>query len=162
YAGFGSFCDFQANHSRGWVLGWNVANLTPLANAQLNDTQATSPTNFFLSSVWMSGFGLATNGSALFFSTGNSDCNFRDNPPLCPPQSTYDGVTNIQESVVGMQMDLSAHTGVFTPSNVLQMDTHDADLGAGGVMLLPTQSDGSNLAAIVGKDGRLFLLNQSN
>ncbi len=162
YAGFGSFCDFQANHSRGWVLGWHAANLAPLANAELNDTQATSPTNFFLSSVWMSGFGLATNGSALFFSTGNSDCNFYDNPEFCPPQSTYDGVTNIQESVVGMQMDLSARTGVFTPSNVFQMDIDDADLGAAGVMLLPTQPDGSNLAAIVSKDGRLFLLNQSN
>jgi len=162
YAGFGSFCDSQASHSRGWVLGWNVGKLTLLANAQLNDTQATSPTNFFLSSVWMSGFGLATNGSALFFSTGNSDCNIHDKPELCPPQSTYDGVTNIQESVVGVQMDLSARTGVFTPSNVFQMDMHDADLGASGVMLLPTQSDGSNLAAIVSKDGRLFLLNQSH
>ena len=162
YAGFGSFCDFQANQSRGWVLGWSVAKLARIANAELNDTQATSPTNFFLSSVWMSGFGLATNGSALFFSTGNSDCNFYDNPELCPTQSTYDGVTNIQESVVGMQMNLSARTGVFTPSNVFQMDIDDADLGASGVMLLPTQSDGSNLAAIVSKDGRLFLLNLSN
>jgi hypothetical protein len=162
YAGFGSFCDFQANHSRGWVLGWSAPKLTPLASAQLNDSQATSPTNFFLSSVWMSGFGLSTNGATIFFSTGNSDCNFYDNPELCPPQSTYDGVTNIQESVVGLQRNLAARTGVFTPANVFQMDQDDADLGAAGVMLLPTQSDGSNLAAIVSKDGRLFLLDQDN
>ena len=162
YAGFGSFCDFEANHSRGWVLGWKAGNLAPLAKAELNDTQAASPTSFFLSSVWMSGFGLAANSNTIFFSTGNSDCNFYDSPEDCPSQSTYDGVTNIQESVVGLQPNLGSRTGVFTPSNVFQMDIDDADLGASGVMLLPTQSDTADLAAIVSKDGRLFLLDQNN
>jgi PQQ-like domain len=162
YAGFGSFCDFEANHSRGWVLGWKAGNLVPLANAELNDSQATSPTSFFLSSVWMSGFGLAANSSTIFFSTGNSDCNFYDSPEDCPSQSTYDGVTNIQESVVGLRPNLASRTGVFTPSNVFQMDIDDADLGASGVMLLPTQPSNAELAAIVSKDGRLFLLDQNN
>jgi hypothetical protein len=162
YAGFGSFCDFQANHSRGWVLGWRAVNLAPLNGAELNDTQASSPTNFFLSSVWMSGFGLAANSSTLFFSTGNSDCNFYVSPENCPSQTTYDGVTNIQESVVGLAPTLTSRTGVFTPSNVFQLDIQDADLGAAGVMLLPAQPDGSNLAAIVSKDGRLFMLAQNN
>jgi hypothetical protein len=162
YAGFGSFCDFEANHSRGWVLGWHAGNLKPLANSQLNDTQASSPTDFFLSSVWMSGFGIATNGRTLYFSTGNSDCNFYLSPEFCPPQSTYDGVTNIQESVIGLTPNLSQRTGVFTPSNVYQMDIDDADLGAAGVLLLPVQPSGDELAAIVSKDGRLFLLNQND
>ncbi len=30
YAGFGSFCDFAANVSRGWLLGWSTGSLTPL------------------------------------------------------------------------------------------------------------------------------------
>jgi hypothetical protein len=162
YAGFGSFCDFSANQSRGWVLGWNESGLTPLAHAELNDTQATSPTSFFLSSVWMSGYGLAGNGSNVFFSTGNSDCNFYDDPENCPSHSTYDGVTNIQESVVKLNRGLSAREGVFTPSNVFSMDIADADLGAAGVMLMPTQRVGASLAAIVSKDGRLWLLDSSN
>jgi hypothetical protein len=162
YAGFGSFCDFEANHSRGWLLGWRAGNLQPLASSQLNDTQASSPTDFFLSSVWMSGFGVATNGQTLYFSTGNSDCNFYLSPEFCPPQSTYDGVTNIQESVIGIKPDLAQRTGVFTPSNVYQMDIDDADLGAAGVLLLPVQPGGDELAAIVSKDGRLFLLNQND
>jgi outer membrane protein assembly factor BamB len=161
YAGFGSFCDFQASFSRGWVIGWAGHGLIPLSGHELNDTQATSPTSFFLSSVWMSGFGLSSNGSTIFFSTGNSDCNFYLSPELCPSQSTYDGVTNIQESVVSLMPSLTTRTGVFTPSNVFQMDNNDADLGAAGVLLLPTLS-GVNLAAIVSKDGRLFLLDQSN
>jgi hypothetical protein len=162
YAGFGSFCDFQANNSRGWVLGWNASSLAPITANELNDTQATSPTSFFLSSVWMSGFGLSSNGNSIFFATGNSDCNFYDSPELCPSQSTYDGVTNIQESVVGLEPSLGTRTGVFTPSNVFQMDIDDADLGASGVMLLPQQPGGAELASIVSKDGRLWLLNQNS
>src|ERR1019366_3390636 len=42
YAGFGSFCDFSTNLSRGWLLGWQTGSLTPLAGNQLLDTQATS------------------------------------------------------------------------------------------------------------------------
>jgi hypothetical protein len=162
YAGFGSFCDFSASHSRGWVLGWNFGSLKPLAQAELNDTQATSPTDFFLSSVWMSGFGLAGTGGTVYFSTGNSDCNFYVSPEACPSQSTYDGITNIQESVVSMNSTLSAREGVFTPSNVFAMDIADADLGAAGVMLMPSGRVGANLAAIVSKDARLWLLDSSN
>jgi outer membrane protein assembly factor BamB len=159
YAGFGSFCDFAGNKSRGWVLGWYEGTLARLTHAELNDSQATSPTSFFLSSVWMSGFGLAAANNTIFFSTGNSDCNLHTKPEECPSQSTYDGVTNIQESVVGIDQTLSVRKGVFTPSNVFAMDVADADLGAGGVMLMPKASGGATLAAIVAKDGRLWLLN---
>lgn len=163
YAGFGSFCDFSASQSRGWVLGWKADTLAPLVHAELNDTQATSPTSFFLSSVWMSGFGLAAGeGGHLIFSTGNSDCNFYVNPEACPKKSTYDGVTNVQESVISLQSNLAARIGVFTPSNVFSMDIADADLGASGVMLLPEQPNSWYLATIVSKDGRLWLLNQEN
>ena len=162
YAGFGSFCDFSASKSRGWVLGWKAATLVPLVHAELNDSQATSPTSFFLSSVWMSGFGLAGARNQVFLSTGNSDCNFYVNPEACPSSSTYDGVTNIQESVVGMAPNLAARNGVFTPSNAFQMDINDADLGASGVMLIPAQPNSWYLAAIVSKDGRLWLLDQDS
>jgi outer membrane protein assembly factor BamB len=165
YAGFGSFCDYSASQSRGWVLGWKATTLAPLVHAELNDTQATSPTSFFLSSVWMSGYGIAGIGGPtghLFFSTGNSDCNFYVSPEACPSSSTYDGVTNIQESVISVQPNLAARAGVFTPSNVFQLDIEDADLGAAGLMLIPLQPNSWNLATIVSKDGRLWLLDQDN
>src|SRR5208282_1746813 len=57
YAGFGSFCDFSANLSRGWLLGWTAGSLTPFPSNQLNDQQATNGNSFFLSSIWMSGYG---------------------------------------------------------------------------------------------------------
>ncbi len=87
YAGFGSFCDFAPDQSRGWLLGWQASTLAPLAANRLTDTLATG--NYFLSAIWMSGYGIAaSNKGNLFFSTGNSG------------PGTYDGVRNIQESVV--------------------------------------------------------------
>lgn len=35
YAGFGSFCDFKADLSRGWVLGWSASTLAPLSSNRL-------------------------------------------------------------------------------------------------------------------------------
>ena len=142
YAGFASYCDFHADASRGWLLGWSASTLAPLGGNQLDDAQATSPTNFFLSSIWMSGSGIAAANSSLYFATGNSDCNFWVNPEQCPAHTTYDGVTNIQESVVGINPDLINQRRVYTPSNVATLDKNDADLGSGGVMLLPNPSGG--------------------
>lgn len=162
YAGFGSYCDFNASVSRGWVLGFKADTLAPLANAKLNDTQATSPTNWFLSSVWMSGFGIAGAANHVFFTTGNSDCDINVQPEKCPSKSSYDGVTNIQESVVSMASTLASQDGIFTPGNVFTMDKGDQDLSAGGVMLIPKPIAGLDLAAVAGKDGRLFLLDRND
>src|SRR5580700_7912838 len=130
YAGFGSFCDFSANQSRGWLLGWNASTLAPLSANRLNDTQADSPDSFFLSSIWMSGYGLATDDSGnILFVTGNSDYS----------GTTYDGVTNIQESVVKVSSDLTTALDLFTPSNQASLDEGDQDFGSGGVMVLPDQ-----------------------
>jgi putative pyrroloquinoline-quinone-binding quinoprotein len=156
YGAFGGFCDYHADKSRGWLLGWSASTLKPLPANHLDDTQATSPTSFFLDSIWMSGYGIAGTGSQLYFSTGNSDGGKASS-------TTYDGVTNIQESIVGLEGDLTHIFSIFTPSNVLQMDQHDRDLGSGGVLLLPTQSGSVPfLAVAAGKDGRLFLLDRSN
>ena len=74
YAGFGSWCDAGANDSRGWVLGWQAATLSPLAGNKLSDTRARSQNNYFLTAIWMSGYGLAANSSgSVYFVTGNSD-----------------------------------------------------------------------------------------
>lgn len=164
YAGFGSFCTYAADRSRGWLLGWNAMTLAPLWTNQLNDTQATDPgvnPPFFLSSIWMSGFGIAGQGTDLYFATGNSDCNYFVSPEQCPATSTYDGKTNIQESVVKLKGTLTGIDGIFNPGNTLQLDKYDLDLGSGGVLLLPAQS-GKLLAVAAGKTGDLYLLDTKN
>ncbi len=152
YAGFGSFCDFSASLSRGWLLGWQAGSLTPLAANRLNDSLAKSHDDFFLSSIWMSGYGPAADPSGnIYFVTGNSDT------------ATYNGVTNVQESVVKVSADLTDLLSIFTPDNVNQLDNGDVDFGSGGVLLLPRLSPSATpLAAAAGKFGTMFLLDQNN
>lgn len=151
YAGFGSFCDLGANLSRGWLLGWAVNTLTPIAANQLNDTQATDSDSFFLSSIWMSGYGLAADDSGnIVFVTGNSDYS----------GTTYDGVTNIQESVVKVSPDLTTVVDLFTPSNQSSLDQGDVDFGSGGALVLPDQSGSTpHLVVAAGKYGSMYLMN---
>lgn len=152
YAGFGSFCDFSANLSRGWLLGWNAATLTPLSANEVIDIQPTSPNNFFLSSIWMSGYAPATDDSGnVLFVTGNSD----------PSGTTYDGVTNIQESVVKVSPNLTNVVDLFTPSNQATLDQEDGDFGSGGVLVLPDQPGSiPHLAVAAGKDGHMYFMNE--
>ncbi len=154
YAGFGSFCDFDASNSRGWLLAWQTGSLTPLSSNRLNDRLAKSPNSFFLSAIWMSGYGVAADPSGnVYFVTGNSD----------PSGTTYNGVTNVQESVVKVSSDLTQLLSIFTPSDVGYLDEADADFGSGGALLLPSSgSSATPLAAAAGKDGTMFLLDQND
>jgi hypothetical protein len=154
YAGFGSFCDLAANVSRGWLLGWTANTLAPFPSNQLLDQQSSSPDNFFLSSIWMSGYGLATDDAGnILFVTGNSDYS----------GTTYDGVTNIQESVIKVSPTLSTVMDLFTPDNQSQLEQEDGDFGSGGVLVLPDQPGSTpHMAVAAGKDGNMYFMNEDS
>jgi hypothetical protein len=157
YAGFASWCDINANVSHGWVLGWNTGTLTPVAASELVNQLARTQDNFFLSSVWMSGFGIASddNGS-LYFVTGNTDYNAR----------SYNSTYNLAESVVKLSTDLTTVQGFFTPTGTSGwrfLDSVDGDFGSAGVLLLPDQGGTyPHLAVAAGKTGPMYLLNRDN
>jgi hypothetical protein len=153
YAGFGSFCDSFPGQSRGWLLGWQASTLAPLPANRLTDTLPQTPANnFFFSSIWMSGYGIAADPTGnLFFSTGNSG------------PGTYDGVRNIQESVAKVDPTLVNLLSIFTPSNENLLDQNDGDLSSGGVLVVPTQPGPfPNLAVAAGKEGTMYLLNRDS
>ncbi|MGP0020132.1 MAG: hypothetical protein ACLPHP_16290 [Candidatus Sulfotelmatobacter sp.] len=158
YAGFGSFCDYVENKSRGWLLGWQASTLKSLGASQLNNHDATSsgfctPFNLpcFLSSIWMSGYGLAADNSDIFFVTGNSAPN------------TYAPNNNIQESVVKIGRGINSVEQIFTPYQPQNLDDSDNDFGSGGVMVLPDQSGSvPHLAVAAGKDGNMYLLDRDD
>ncbi len=162
YAGFGSFCDINANISRGWMLGWNATTLEPIGQKQLNNQvlPANSPNDFFLTSIWMSGYGPSSEGSGnLFFATGNSD----------PSGTTYDksNAVNLSESVIEISSTLNRIVSYFSPTDtgadVATLDRNDEDFGSGGVMLLPKQPGSDpNLAVAAGKAGIMYLMKTGN
>ncbi len=151
YVGFGSHCDFNGSTSRGWILGWQQNTLTPLAANALPNTLSTSPNSFFLSAIWMSGYGLAADNSGyIYAATGNSD----------PSGTSYSTTSNLANSVVKLSPDLSTIVDFFTPYWEAALDQKDIDLGSGGVMVVPQQTGPTpNLLAAAGKDGLMFLLN---
>jgi hypothetical protein len=158
YAGFGSFCDINANVSRGWMLAWNATTLAPVTQKQLNNQvlSVNSPNDFYLTSIWMSGYGPSSEGSGnVFFVTGNSD----------PSGTTYDKTkaVNLSESVIEISSTLNQIVSYFSPTDagadVAELDQNDEDFGSGGVMLLPKQPGSDpNLAVAAGKAGIMYLM----
>lgn len=126
YAAFSSYCDNATSTTRGWMLGWNTPDLTPLAHNNLTDAVPGSQSNYFLNSIWMSGYGpsTASAGNVVYVVTSNSDMN------------SY-GASNRDESVLKLTGDLSNTQSHFTDPGRATLDKYDSDLGAGGAMLSP-------------------------
>ena len=153
YAGFASFCDNNASTTRGWLLGWNATTLAPLTSHQLQLLDSVGPAvSITLDSIWQSGGGLAADGSGNIFGvTGNST------------SSSYSPPNDIQESLIKVDPTLLTLQDYFTDSGYVSLDTNDADLSGGGVMLLPDQTGPlAHLAMVGGKGGTFYLVNRDS
>jgi hypothetical protein len=156
YTAFGSFCDFPA--ARGWLFGWSADSLAPIhpgpggvATGDLTDRNATGTQ--FLSSIWMSGAAPAADATGIYYVTGNST----------KGGGSYDPVNNPEHSVVRVSPSTVSVLDVFTPSNLVYLDTNDLDFSAGGVLLVPSTGTGQPpMAAAAGKFGTLYLLDRTD
>ncbi len=157
YVGFASNNDEGAWH--GWIFSYNKATL-----AEIN-VFCISP-NGSGAGVWMGGAGLAAevNNAAkpygrMFIATGNGT--YSANSP-------YSNTMNYGMSVLDLDLSGGVMTveDEFTPYNEANLDTQDGDLGAGGPVLLPTQTlaSGSTVSPLIeiGKSGAIYLLNRNN
>ncbi len=142
YTAWASHCDITP--SNGWVIGYDAGSLQQLSVFN------TSP-NGSLDTIWQGNGGLASDGTALYFETGNG--------------------TNIlghgdDYSEAFMKLDLSDGQTVddyFIPSNFQALDNADRDIGSGAPMALPDQpGDHPHLLVGAGKDGRIFLMDRDN
>jgi len=148
YAAFASWCDRTA--ARGWLLGWRASDLQPLAANILTNRAPVSDSNK-LSSIWMSGYGVAAVAGHLYFTTGNS------------PDDSYNDPNNLSESVVKVASDLTQVLDFFTPSDVGGLNHHDADLASGGVMVVPDQPGSvPHMATAAGKEGWMYLISRDH
>jgi hypothetical protein len=145
--GWASYCDNPPYH--GWVMSYAAGSLAQevVFNASPNGSDA---------GVWQSGDGIAADANGnLYFATGNG---------------TYDGNSNgdYGDSILKLSPPNVGSFNIsdwFTPHNQSTMNSADADLGGGGVLLLPdlsSSSTHSHLLVQQGKNGTIYLVDRDN
>jgi outer membrane protein assembly factor BamB len=128
----------------GWVIGIPLDRQAPIG------AWAANPPTFTGAGIWGPG-GLASDGTNLFATTGNSFG--------LPPWSGGEAVIRLQGGPVfsGNPADY------FTPSNWEYLDAHDLDLAGSGPIVVDVPSmTPSKLVVALGKNGVAYLLNRDN
>ncbi|HTB83133.1 MAG TPA: hypothetical protein VK742_05715, partial [Candidatus Sulfotelmatobacter sp.] len=145
YIAFASLADLGPFH--GWVLGYDATTLAQKAvfNANPNGADA---------GIWEAGCAPAadTNGN-IYVATGNG---------------TFDAATN--NDYGDSLLKLSTTNGLqladfFTPSNQVDMNLNDIDLGSGGIILLPDSAgsaDHPHLIICSSKTGSIYMADRDN
>jgi len=153
YVSFGSNGDIEPNMSRGSIVRYGASTLRGQSRA-ITDRLGDNVSSYYLSSIWQSGYAPATDATGdVYFSTGNSD----------PNRPTYSPNGNRPDSMLRVSGDLKKLRGSFTTYNYFQLDQVDADMGSGGMLVLPDQPGNiPHLAVAGGKDGRAFLMNRDH
>ena len=142
YMAFGSHGDAPPYH--GWVMGYDADTLQRVMvwNATPNGEGA---------GIWQAGGGIAADSDGnLYFATGDGQFDVNSGG------DSY-GDSFIKLSPSGDVLDF------FTPHDQAQINSSDADLGAGGMLLLPDQG-GSTPPLLVeaGKNGSMYLVNRND
>jgi hypothetical protein len=162
YVAYASHADFRPYH--GWVIGFDKTTLQP------TKVFNTGPNTDGVG-IWESGGGLSfdTDGRYMYFAVGNG-FQFGSFSQFDPAHGNY-SESVLKIDTTGPNWDPShpqntmAVADYFTPFNWPALDSQDADLGSGGVMLLP-DSVGSDahrhLLVETGKQGKIYLLDRGN
>jgi len=149
FIGFASHGDNGPWH--GWMIGYNATTL------EQTGIWCTSP-NGKGNGIWAAGSGIAAdaNGNA-YVATGNGDDTVTT--PAPPPSTTIDYGDSIVR--VSLNNGVPIPTDYFTPYNQGDLANADADLGSGGVLVVPDQA-GPNPHILIqaGKQGRMYVINR--
>jgi hypothetical protein len=142
YIGFSSHGDNQPYH--GWILGYNATTLQQVMKYCVT-------ANGEGAGVWQSGEGLAVDETGyIYFVTGDG---------------TFDansGGVDYGDSF--MKLNTSGTVlDYFTPHDQAVLNVNNADLGAGGLLLLPDQGGSHpHLMLSAGKNGTIYLIDRDN
>jgi len=147
---FASYCDY-ANYA-GFIA---TLSATGPKGGNLWTSESTGGSNP-QAGIWGAGSGLMSDGTSIFFSTGNGV-----SPPVGPgspaPRTLGDSVVRVTMASTGV---LTAQD-FFSPSNTDYLNTRDLDLASGGVTGLPFGTTAyPDLAVAAGKTDGLFLLDR--
>jgi Legume lectin domain/Chitobiase/beta-hexosaminidase C-terminal domain len=149
FAGFSSHGDNGPWH--GWILAYNASNLSFVS------AWCTAP-NGKGNGIWGAGSGLAADASGnAYVSTGNGDDTVT--VPAPAPTTTIDYGDSIVR--VNLANGVITPTDYFTPYNQASLDGADADVGSGGVLVLPDQAGTyPHILVQAGKQGNLYVVNR--
>jgi hypothetical protein len=133
----------RGGKEQGWVLSYNASTLAP--EGAFDDEPSSSG-----AAVWQRGGGMSADSAGNIYGA-TADGPFTD--------GTNFGESVFKLSQVGSTLQLSDW---FTPYNVAYLNSHDQDMSE-PVLVLPDQSGPNpHLAAAVGKEGTIYLLNRDN
>jgi hypothetical protein len=156
YTAWTSHCDNQ--FYTGWIVAFSQSTLAQ--SAVLNvapNSGGVGP------AIWMSGGGLAADSSNnIYLITANGAFETTLDGNGFPNMGDY-GNSFLRLSTAGGGLSVSDY---FTVTNTLAASGKDWDLGSGGIMLLPDQTDSGgtvrHLAVGAGKDGNLYVVNRDS
>lgn len=132
---------------QGWVISYDAKNLELISafNVVPNDSKGKG-------GIWHSGGGPAADANGnVYVMTGDG------------PFDADTGGDSYSNSVLKLQNGSLALTDYFTPFNQKELENANADMSAGGPLLLPNQSaDPQRTMFSMGKQGIAYLLNRDN
>jgi hypothetical protein len=154
YLGWSSHCDNDPY--TGWLMGYNENTLaqTSVLNLTPNGSEG---------SIWQSGAGMAADSSGnIYFLDANGSFGTTLNASGNPANGDY-GNAFMKVSTTGGKL---APADYFTMSNTVAESNRDEDLGSGGALLLPDETDASgtvrHLAVGAGKDANIYVVDRDN
>lgn len=154
YTTWASHCD-QRPYT-GWIIGFDAATLnqTSVLNITPNGNGG---------AIWMSGGGpAADNQGNIYVLEGNGTFDATLDANGFPSQGNFgNGFLKLSTQNGGLTV-----ADYFEMSNQQEENDNDRDLGSGGTLLLPDQTDASgkvwHLAVGAGKDSNLYLVNRDS
>ena len=156
YTAWTSHCDNK--FYTGWIVAFSQSTLAQSAVLNVAPNSAgVGP------AIWMSGGGLAADSSGnVYLLTANGAFETTLDGNGFPNMGDY-GNSFLKLSTAGGGLSVADY---FTVTNTLAASSQDWDLGSGGILLLPDQTDSGgtvrHLAVGAGKDGNLYVVNRDS
>jgi hypothetical protein len=151
YTGWTSHCDNRPY--TGWIIGYSESTLqqTSVLNVTPNGNSG---------SIWMSGAGLASDGTSIYFLDANGTFDTLNKKGF--PKSGDFG-----NGFLKLSTKNKLHVAdYFEMKSTRKESEHDTDFGSGGALVLPDMQDGNNktwhLAIGAGKDFNIYLVDRTN
>jgi hypothetical protein len=162
YTTWASHCDVPPYSA--WVIGYAESNLHQSVVFNLTPNGAnTSGGNLGSGSIWMSGGGPAVDAQGnIYVAMANGAFETTLNGSGFPSQADY-GNAMVKMTPGSGSLKVADY---FNMSNTVSESDGDDDLGSGGIMVLPDQTNSSGgtveLVVAAGKDGNMYVANTAN